>query len=252
MTSVEQLLIPSAAVASGHMHFPFNGKLLGAHEKAYEIGRHIKNLVDDKNYPCVAAKQSYQRDDYQVGLYQHLGSGQSAQALAQDLLFFRHQQKKSQSLFLSFWAVYLDQAPLSAELFEQAFWKELSHTSYYDQAPHDPRFSSDPRDKNFCFSFGGEAFFVVGLFADSARRARRFPYPTLVFNLYEQFEQVDRLGKYQAMVQQIRERDRLYQGEVNPVVEKYAELWESIQFSGRHNNENWRCPFVPKLKPEIH
>ena len=40
-----------------------------------------------------------------------------------------------------------------------------------------------------------------------------------------------------------RKRDLAFQGSVNPMVEKYAEKWESVQFSGKNNPPEWKCPF---------
>ena len=55
-----------------------------------------------------------------------------------------------------------------------------------------PRVSADPDNPHFSLSFGGEAFFVVGLHPDASRPARRFARPTMVFNLHDQFETLAR------------------------------------------------------------
>jgi FPC/CPF motif-containing protein YcgG len=49
--------------------------------------------------------------------------------------------------------------------------------------------SADPNDPHFSLSFGGEAFFVVGLHPRASRPARRFERPAPIFNLRDQFEQ---------------------------------------------------------------
>ena len=81
----------------------------------------------------------------------------------------------------------------------------------------------------------------MGLHPRSSRLSRRFPYPAVVFNLYEQFEALG--AAYEPMVELIRRRDRRFQGSVNPTVERWADKWESIQFSGRENPPDWKCPF---------
>jgi FPC/CPF motif-containing protein YcgG len=139
--------------------------------------------------------------------------------------------------------VFDDAVPLTEEEFESVMWKELSHLSASpaEASRWDPRFSSDPADKNFCFSFGGDAFFLVGMHPRSSRLARRFPFPTVVFNLFDQFEALG--SAYEPMVKLNRRRDRLFQGSVNPTVERWADKWESIQYSGRDNPPDWECPF---------
>lgn len=54
----------------------------------------------------------------------------------------------------------------------------------------DRRVSSDPDDPHFSLSFGGEAFFVVGLHPNASRPARRFSRPAMIFNLHDQFEEL--------------------------------------------------------------
>jgi len=102
-------------------------------------------------------------------------------------------------------------------------WRELSQlsASTAEASRWDPKFSSDPTEKNFCFSFEGDAFFIVGMHRRSSRLGRRFPYPTLVLNLYEQFVALG--AAYKPMVKVIRQRDCLFQGNVNPTVERWAD-----------------------------
>lgn len=84
---------------------------------------------------------------------------------------------------------------------------------------------------------------MVGLHPKSSRKARRFTIPALIFNLYDQFEQLDEETEFYPMVKTNRKRDIAFQGSVNPMVERYAEEWESIQFSGKDNPPEWKCPF---------
>ncbi|UPT76175.1 MAG: YqcI/YcgG family protein [Elusimicrobiota bacterium] len=70
------------------------------------------------------------------------------------------------------------------------------------------------------------------------------PLPAIVFNLFEQFEALG--DAYEPMVKANRARDVLYQGQVNPTVARWADVWESIQFSGRENGAEWKCPFRGK------
>lgn len=215
------------------------------------IEQSLKDLISKKNYPCIAAIQSLIQHEYQIGVYEQFGLGVSAAALGLDLDAFKRQQKATDSLYLSFFAVFMDPAFESEKAFEDALWRELSHLSAKDApgTPWDSHFSDDPKEKNFCFSFGGDAFFIVGLHPKSSRLARQFPYPTLVFNLYEQFEELHRRGQYYPMIKTNRQRDLKFQGSVNPTVEEHSDVWEAIQFSGRANSPEWECPFKHPLQP---
>lgn len=226
--------------ASPHLFYP-DGQVLPS--AAAAIDEAIHRLVGQENYPCVAALSAARNAEYRVGVYSAFGSGASSRALGRDLAHFKAEQAASKSAYLSFWAVFDDAQPLTDEKFESLMWKELSLLSASTPAASrwDPKFSSDPSDPNFCFSFEGDAYFLVGVHPHSSRLARRFPFPAVVFNLYEQFEALG--AAYEPMVKLIRERDLRFQGTVNPTVERWADKWESIQFSGRENAPDWKCPF---------
>lgn len=217
-----------------------------------EIENSISLLLQQKHYPCVAAIQSFLKKDYKVGVYEDFGAGIHSYQLGKSLLQFRDQQQQTQSPFMSFWAVYKDRNGLSEELFEENLWKELSFLTSFPEfaGSWDPQFSQNPQDKNFCFSLDGSAFFVVGLHPQSPRLARRFPFPALVFNLYDQFRTLMTTNEFANMVATNRRREKLYQGDLNPMVEKYGEDWEAIQFSGRNNPPEWQCPFQFGLQRE--
>jgi uncharacterized protein len=90
---------------------------------------------------------------------------------------------------------------------------------------------------------GGHAFFVVGVHPQSSRLARRFPFTGIVFNVFDQFEQLEREGRYARTSALSRKRDRALQGSANPMVVAHGDKWEGIQFSGKSNPETWKCPF---------
>lgn len=215
--------------------------------KAFEetVDLEIKRLLQQKNYPCIAALQSYHRKDYWLKSYENFGGCYQRPDLREDLLSYLSEYETSQSPFFTFWAVFNDVDNLDEDQFELSMWRELS--SLTSTATHgsdtNPRFSSDPLSKNFCFTIGGHAFFVVGLHPASSRLSRRFPWPALVFNTFEQFETLKAKEQYYPMIETNRLRDEKFQGSTNPMVALYADLWESIQFSGKKNESSWLCPF---------
>lgn len=265
MQSLSSLLEPSlpfhrddlAFTASTHLFHPAHDSVVPYHDAtpaqsrvlANNLNREITDFVNQRDYPCVAAKTAIKKKDYRIGVYGDLGSGRFARDLAQDLLYFKQEYSGSKSSFLSFIATFEGTAFATELEFENALWRELSFVASVPEsvpeyrASWDPNFSSDPDDENFCFSFGGDAFFVVGLHPGSSRKARRFATPTLIFNLYAQFEQLDEETEFYPMVRTNRKKDIAFQGSVNPMVEKYAEKWEAIQFSGKENPPEWKCPF---------
>lgn len=164
----------------------------------------IDRLLRDQGYPCVAALRSLASDECRVGVYEGFGSGRAARQLAQDLYRFIGEQKETQSPFLSFWAAFPDpikggEPEIDEAQFEEKLWHELSCLA--EAAPFrsqwDARFSPDPQDPRFCFSFAGSACFVVGLHPRASRKSRCFPYPALVFNVYAQFDRLIQEGKHE-------------------------------------------------------
>ncbi|WP_413557506.1 guanitoxin biosynthesis heme-dependent pre-guanitoxin N-hydroxylase GntA [Bdellovibrio sp. HCB209] len=205
----------------------------------------ISSLVFSKNFPCIAALKTLSTEQYKIGFFGTLGSGEQSARLASELIEFMNEQKRTGSLELSYFAVFPNLVDMSEEVFEKRLWQELSHLAKVPGIDHtwDPNFSDNPDDKNFCFSLGGSAFFVVGMHQNSSRLSRRIRYPTLVFNVYEQFKELDKRNRYQPMIQANRKRDVQFQGNVNPMSEKWNDSWEAIQFSGKNNDDNWVCPF---------
>lgn len=220
------------------------------HKVAAEIHCAMGSLVRAKNYPCVPALISLERDQYLLGIYNEFGSGKVAADLYRDLAVFRFRQGVSQAPYMSFWAVFKNSVDITGEQFEGALWSELSALSSVESpdVPWDSNFSSNPESPKFCLSLAGQAMFVVGMHPRSPRKARQFPWPALVFNLYEQFNQLIREDRFAATVKMNRARELKYQGSVNPMVEKYGENWEAIQFSGKENPPHWKCPFHRKTK----
>src|SRR5207244_4323508 len=84
----------------------------------------------------------------------------------------------------AFVAVFTGRPPRGEADFERRLWLQLQQLHDRDDPSPgwDPSVSNDPEDARFAFSFAGCALFVIGLHPDSSRLARRFAWPTLVFN----------------------------------------------------------------------
>ena len=97
--------------------------------------------------------------------------------------------------------------------------------------------------QNISLSFGGEAFFIVGLHPRASRPARRFERPVQVFNLHDQFEKLRAAGVYDKMRSTIVARDVALAGSPNPRLAQHGVVSEARQYSGRAVGGQWRCPF---------
>lgn len=142
--------------------------------------------------------------------------------------------------------VFASPIDLNEAEFERAMWERLQSLTDKDAwRGHrlSPEVSSDPTDPHFSLSFGGQAYFVVGLHPNASRMARRTPYPTLVFNLHDQFQQLRASQRYEQMRAAILERDLKLEGSISPMLARHGEESEARQYSGRRVSEDWKCPF---------
>lgn len=135
---------------------------------------------------------------------------------------------------------------LSEIEFERAMWERLQSLVDKDAwrgQPLDDTVGADPTKPDFSLSFGGEAFFVVGLHPNASRPARQFCSPILVFNLHAQFEWLRAQGRYERMREAILSRDVELAGSINPMLARHGEASEARQYSGRIVDEYWQAPF---------
>jgi FPC/CPF motif-containing protein YcgG len=163
-----------------------------------------------------------------------------------ELLDWAAQYRKDPSGLRSLAVVFEGPGDLSEAAFEAAMWQRIQSFADKDHwlgQPYDHRVSADPDDSHFSLSFGGEAFFVVGLHPNASRPARRFPHPTLVFNLHDQFEKLREQGRYERMREAILARDMELAGSHNPMLARHGDSSEAAQYSGRLTGEDWECPF---------
>ncbi len=210
------------------------------------MAQQFSEFVLDPAYPCLGAKSAFRTNSYHVRCYRSLGTDTSAQALGPDLLRFIASQDAMDHAFTTFVAIFDDPTIRDEVHFEKLLWQQLEALHRLDEQPWVPSASSDPNDKNFGFSFGGVAFFVVGMHPRSARLARRFARPTLVFNDHRQFDELRAQGSFPKMQRVIRDRDQTWQGTANPMLADFGTISEARQYSGRSVPAEWKCPFRAK------
>ncbi len=211
----------------------------------------FRALVSNTRFSCVGAKAALGTGSYRVGLYERLGSAEAAAGLARDLFWFVEEQGELGGEFSTFVASFVEPTAADEDAFERLLWEQLRRLHEEDRRYHgwDPSVSADPDDPRFAFSFAGMAFFVVGLHPASSRFARRFAWPTLVFNAHHQFDRLREEGGYERMQEVIRSREIALQGHLNPNLGEFGVLSEARQYSGRPAEENWRCPFHAGAAP---
>lgn len=210
------------------------------------ISRDFKDFIIAENHPCIMANTVFQMNNYQLNIYEKLGSRKTAKTLINDLKDYIDNYDFESKSFESFIAVFPEAEVVSEIEFENLLWRQLQFLHEVDNFEWDTTVSDDPENPNFSFSIAGKAFYVVGLHPHTSRKSRSAPYPTLVFNLHAQFEKLREMGVYQKVRDKIRERDIELQGSINPVLKDFGAQSEARQYSGRKVGENWKCPFHKK------
>jgi FPC/CPF motif-containing protein YcgG len=225
---------------------------------AIEAETAFRQFIARPEFPCLGAKAAFNSESQTLRVFGELASDKSTIALAEALHDFTRSIMPSsvdcarddrimdrRSEYATLVAIFERPSQTDEIEFERLLWKQLRLLHENDSARFawDRNVSADPADAHFSFSFAGEALYVIGLHANSSREARRFPWPTLVFNPHQQFERLRADGKWKHMQETIRERDVQLQGMVNPMLSDFGERSEARQYSGRAVDEDWRAPF---------
>jgi FPC/CPF motif-containing protein YcgG len=205
----------------------------------------FRALVLNPKFSCVGAKSAFRTDSYRFGVYPTMTSPDGTAALVRDLWSFVDEHATFGDNFYTFVASFHGPVISSEHTWEHLVWTQLQRLHDLDREAHawDPTVSSDPNAADFSFSVGGQAFFVVGLHPASTRWARRFAWPTLVFNAHHQFTRLRGQGNFERMRDVIRSRDQGLQGSLNPNLDDWGARSEARQYSGRPVEADWRCPF---------
>jgi FPC/CPF motif-containing protein YcgG len=213
-----------------------------------EAEREFRQFVQDPLFPCLGAKSVVRLDTYTLRVYSALGSEADTARVARDLGMFSTAIQSDEKGFKAFVAVFPDSPPETEIEFENALWRQLQLLHNADDArmAWASEASSDVSDPHFSFSFGAEAYFVVGLHPASSRIARRFRWPALVFNPHAQFTRLRADGRFESLRSAIRARDTALQGDANPNLADFGDRSEARQYSGRKTEADWKCPFHRK------
>ena len=216
-------------------------------DSAHSLAERFRDFIREGDFPCVGAKSAVARGQLRIVIARDINSAWDDLRIYTALLDFAHDYGMDDRLFQSFVVIFDGGEVASEAAFERALWsrvQSLADKDAWHGQSYDERVSSDPESRHFSLSFGGEAFFVVGLHPRASRPARRFERPALVFNLHDQFERLRREGRYEPLRSKIIERDVALAGSANPMLSRHGETSEARQYSGRAVEEDWAAPFA--------
>jgi len=227
-------------MASSSAIFPWQ------HPEQDRLERQLFEHIVDQAFPCVGAKAALARGTLTTIACDRIDSAWDDVRIHDTLLSFAHEYRDDPGLYRSFAVIFQGPTDLDEAAFEAVLWERvqsLSDKDVWRGQEYDRRVSADPTDPHFSLSFGGEAFFIVGLHPHASRPARRFERPTLVFNLHDQFERLRAENKYEGMREKILARDEALAGSRNPMLARHGEASEARQYSGRAVDDDWSPPF---------
>ena len=212
----------------------------------HPLAHRFRDFISDRSFPCVGAKATLQRDGMRFVVARDFNSSWDDLRIMPVLLDLAKSYRAEPELFQSLVVLFEQGVPADEQSFEEGLWRRLQSLSDKDEwlgQRADPRVAHDPDDPHFAMSFGGEAFFVVGLHPRASRPGRRFETPAMVFNLHDQFETLREQGRYDKLRAAITQRDVAIAGSVNPMLASHGSVSAARQYSGRAVEPGWVCPF---------
>lgn len=221
------------------------------HDQDKTLKQAFRNHVTDADFPCVGAKSALARGSLKLIVCHDITSAWDDLRIHSALLDWSHDYARNPEGFRSLGIIFRAARELDEAGFEHHMWDRIQSLSdkddWLDQG-YDDAVSSDPDDPHFGLSFGGEAYFVVGLHPNASRPARRFERPAMIFNLHDQFETLRKMGRYERMREAILHRDEALAGSINPMLTRHGEASAAAQYSGRVVDDTWQCPFSDPRK----
>lgn len=216
----------------------------------------FEGFVRDQAFPCVGAKAALARSQMEIVVARDITSAWDDLRIHPGLFEAARRFTVDPTLFQSFVVIFEGPRDLDEVAFERAMWariQSLADKDAWHGLAYDATVDPDPDSPHFSLSFGGEAFFAVGMHPGASRPARRFQTPAVVFNLHRQFEMLRTSGAYEKLRASILERDLALAGAVNPMLARHGESSEARQYSGRAVDPAWSCPLsTPRKKRSGH
>ncbi len=235
---------------SDSLALPYNNRTILDSSDEDPIVDLFRQHVEQAHFPCTGAKASLHRSELKFIRARSIISAWDDVAIHNHILKFAKDYDPPNHDFRSLAILFSAPTVLTEEEFENHFWERLQSWTDKDEwlgQNHDKAVSKQPKNKDFALSFGGRAFFAVGLHPNASREARRFEYPAIVLNLHDQFEKLRSDSRYEKLHKKILERDEALQGSTNPMLAHHGEISAARQYSGRMVDENWEAPYHRKI-----
>jgi FPC/CPF motif-containing protein YcgG len=199
-----------------------------------------RGLMLSEHFPCLGGAAAIRTECYRFSVYPPLGSTEAVRDCAADLAAFQAEAPADTQPIAVHVATFDGPVSAGEEDFERRLWRQLQAMYRIDQqragtAEPAPVMLDEADDG---LPLGDRTYFVVGLHPAASRWARRFAWPTLVFNALTHDALLRRRGQYERMQHVIRRRDTRLQGVLNPAVD----LPQLAQFAGRDVQGDWQCP----------
>ena len=207
----------------------------------------FEEFVRDPSFPCVGAKAAMAKRQMTYVVARDIRSAWDDLDIHTAIRGIVDLYRENPAPFRSLAVIFDTDAALDELGFEQYLWERLQSLSDKDDwlgQKIDDRVAHDPKHPEFSMSFGGEAFFIVGLHPQASRPARRFERPTMIFNLHDQFEKLREEGQYEKLRASILDRDVRIAGDINPMLAQHGEVSAARQYSGRAVGAEWICPYA--------
>lgn len=221
----------------------------------HPLARAFETFVRDQAFPCVGAKAALARSQMDIVVARDITSAWDDLRIHPGLFEAARRFTIDPTLFQSFVVIFEGPRDLDEVGFEHAMWdriQSLADKDAFNGVAYDATVDADPDSPHFSLSFGGEAFFAVGMHPGASRPARRFEAPAVVFNLHRQFEMLRASGDYEKLRASILKRDVNLAGAVNPMLARHGESSEARQYSGRAVGTAWSCPLDPPPRKAGH
>src|SRR5262249_55256652 len=154
------------------------------------IHSQFRGMITSPAFPCLGGSGAIHRGDYRFAVYGALGSPDAIRPCASDLASFLGKCPADRNPVAVFVAAFRQPVIPTELAFETALWEQLRGLHELDahgdaahrQSGGSDGLPTDVKNEDPGFFFCDREFFVVGLHPASSRWARRFGWPTLVFN----------------------------------------------------------------------
>lgn len=210
-------------------------------------------FIKKSSFPCIMAKSVATKGNLQTITVNDIETIQNIKSIQEQLYEFIDNYRANPNKLHSF-VLTVQNKIYDFERFEKIFWDFLTKLHEMDKRlfAHDPRVSSDSRNNDFSFSLKEEAFFILLLHPQSPRWSRRFKYPAIVFNPHQQFEKLRVNGTFTKIRDIIRRKDKLLQGNINPMLDDFGNKSEVFQYTGRAYSSAEDLPIFTERVNENH